>query len=82
MTDIKMNMKNKHETFNCDVCKKINEENKETQSHILNCKVLNKGKQIEELKVENIFENNLEKIKVTVKHFMKNMNERKKLTNK
>ena len=80
MTNIKMNMKNKYETFYCDACKKINAENKETKSHILNCQILNEGKQ-DEVQIGNIFKNNLEKIKIIVNIFMKNMKEREKFRN-
>ena len=51
MTQIKVNLKGKYDTLECDACGK----EKETQQHILVCEELNKDKEIQEFKYENLF---------------------------
>ena len=51
MTQIKVNLKGKYDTLECDACGK----DEETQQHILVCEELNKDKEIQEVKYENLF---------------------------
>ena len=51
MTQIKVNLKGKYDTLECDACGK----EEETQEHILVCEELNKDKDNQEFKYENLF---------------------------
>ena len=51
MTQIKVNLKGKYDTLECDACGK----EEETQEHILVCEKLNKDKDNQEFKYENLF---------------------------
>ena len=51
MTQIKVNLKGKYDTLECDACGM----EEETQQHILVCEELNKEKDVQEFKYENLF---------------------------
>ena len=51
MTQIKVNLKGKYDTLECDACGK----EEETQEHILVCEELNKDKDNQEFNYENLF---------------------------
>ena len=82
VTDVKMNMKNKYESNECEACG----ENEETQEHVLNCEIIlsmheeyEKSEKEEYEKIEN--GSVKEKIKVA-KLFMKNIKIIEKLRRK
>ena len=74
MLEIKTNMKGNHKEFNCDECRILGNKNEETQEHILNCPVINAGKEMKmDMNYSDIYSRNvLNQIDIT-KEIMQNM---------
>ena len=79
MSDVKTNMKQKYSNVLCVACEKENIMVEETQEHILECKTLNSGNKISNLK--SIYTNNMHEIKKIVNNFYTNMKKRESYIN-
>ena len=79
VTNVKLNFRGKFENFECRACNK----EEESQKHIMECKIINKNKNIENIpNYEKIFETNVrEQVKIA-KKFIENMKIRKTLGKK
>ena len=51
VTEAKINLRGKYDNLECGACG-VEEE---TQQHVIKCKVLNKGKEVEDISYENLF---------------------------
>ena len=69
MLEIKTNMRGNHNEFNCDKFRILGNKNEETQEHILNCPVINAGKEMKmDMNYSDIFSRNvLNQIDITKK---------------
>ena len=74
MLEIKTNMRGNHNEFNWDECRILGNKNEETQEHILNCPVINAGKEMKiDMNYNDIFSRNvLNQIDIT-KEIKQNM---------
>ena len=80
MTDIKMNMQNKHKILSCDACETKNEINNETQEHIYICRNIKSGGNVQEDLIELFFNKRCNlKLKEIVKTYQKILKEREKI---
>ena len=75
VSNVKMNFKANYDTFKCEAC---DEDEEESQKHILNCAILNE-KHENVLEYEEIFDGNV-KLKVEIaKRFLRNIRKREKM---
>ena len=75
VTNVKMNFKGMHEDLKCKIC---NEEENETQKHILECKILNNN-ETQNLEYEKIENGNIIDMVQIVRKFRENLLKRDKI---